>query len=160
MLIGMPGCGKSSIGLELARLTGRPLYDTDDMVIAAAGLSIPAIFDQYGEVTFRELEQRAVALAAESQGSIIATGGGTVLKAENCRLLSESGRFYFIERSLDKLHIGGRPLSVNLAALYKERLPIYSRLAHTIIHNDGTITQAAESVRKAHQEAKQGVTPC
>lgn len=152
VLIGMPGCGKSTIGAKLARLIARPLFDTDDMVMELAGMSIEEIFATQGETAFREWERQAVAQAAANCGAIIATGGGTVLKEENCRVLSQNGRFYFIERSLDKLPPAGRPLSINLPALYAKRLPIYQYLAAATINNDSTIEQAAQRLLAVHQK--------
>lgn len=152
VLIGMPGCGKSSTGAELARITGLPCFDTDEMVIELAGISIEDIFSRYGEAAFRRLEQQATMRAAASRGSIIATGGGTVLKEENCRALAQNGRFFFIERALHLLPINGRPLSVDLQTMYAQRLPIYQRLAHATIDNNDTITQAAMRVLQAHKK--------
>ena len=91
VLIGMPGCGKSAVGKELAAMLHMVLIDTDQMVEQADGRTIPEIFAQEGEQTFRDKETAAAKRAASMTGVIIATGGGMVLREENMRALAENG---------------------------------------------------------------------
>lgn len=83
VLIGLSGCGKSSLARRLARRLKRPLLDTDAMVEAAAGKSVARIFAEEGEACFRDWESRCAREAAAATGAIVATGGGMVLREEN-----------------------------------------------------------------------------
>lgn len=152
VLIGMPGCGKTVIGAILAKRMKRPFFDTDKMVEKMAGRSIPQIFAAEGEAVFRDLERQATMLAAYGQGRVIASGGGTVLDAKNGCALAKNGRFYFIERALELLPLEGRPLSIDVHALYTARLPLYASLAAATIYNDTTIEEAAKKIIALHIE--------
>jgi shikimate dehydrogenase len=155
VLIGMPGCGKSVIGKALATLSKRPLFDTDEMVEEMSGRPIVQIFADEGEAAFRAWECKATALAAGGAGRIIACGGGTLLNAENGRALSQNGSLYFIERDLELLPTKGRPLSIDIAALYAVRLPIYLKWAAQTIKNDASVEEAAQRVLAAHEARRQ-----
>lgn len=91
ILTGFMGTGKTSLGKLLAIKLGRPFVDIDKMIEEDTKLSIPKIFEQYGEQHFRELERLAVKELSERRGLVIATGGGTVKDEENLRLLKSSG---------------------------------------------------------------------
>ncbi|MCL1976031.1 MAG: AAA family ATPase [Firmicutes bacterium] len=150
VLIGMPGCGKTVIGQALASLSDRHFYDIDVLVHELSGHSVLHILNKEGEAAFRVWEYKATALAASFNNCIIATGGGAVLNEDNCRALAKNGRIYFIERALKLLPTQGRPLSVDLPALYKTRLPFYLSFAEEIIKNNNTIEMAAQLILKAH----------
>ena len=126
-LIGMPGCGKTSVGKALARLTGRPFYDTDEMIRLETGLNPADIIAEQGEAAFRAVETRALAHACRQSGAIIATGGGVVTRGENLDLLRANSRIVLLERPLDQLPTHGRPLSQaqGLEALWEKRQPLY-----------------------------------
>ena len=139
VLIGMPGCGKSTVGKLLAARTEKTLRDTDAMVEAAAGMAIPAIFAQQGEAAFRALETEAVREAGKQLRSVIATGGGSILKKENRDALRQNGVVVWLRRSLAALPRDGRPLSKDEAAvrrLYEERKPIYEFFADHVVDVD------------------------
>ncbi len=89
-LIGMPGCGKSTVGRLLAEKLGRPFMDIDAQIEAAAGKKIPQIFAEDGEETFRQLETRVLAEEAKKSGVVLATGGGVVTRPENLNLLKQN----------------------------------------------------------------------
>ena len=91
ILTGFMGTGKSSLGKMLASKLGRPFVDIDKKIEDDTQLSIPKIFERYGEAHFRELEKSAVKELSERRGLVIATGGGTVKDEENLRLLKNSG---------------------------------------------------------------------
>ncbi len=91
ILTGFMGTGKTSLGKLLATRLGRPFVDIDKKIESEQKLSIPKIFEQFGESHFRELEKSAVRELCERRGLVIATGGGTVKDAENLRLLKSSG---------------------------------------------------------------------
>ena len=137
VLVGMPGCGKSTIGKKMAVLQGKKFIDTDALVEQKAGKSIPDIFRQDGEDAFRALEAEVIETVGKEKGQVIATGGGAVLNLENVRNLKQNGTVVFIKRDIDKLATEGRPLSQaqDLEAMYKERLPFYEAAADTVMEN-------------------------
>lgn len=147
VLVGMPGCGKSTVGELLAEKTGRRFVDTDALIVERAGCSIPEIFARDGEAAFRDLEAQVVADTAKESGLIIATGGGVLLREENRRALRQNSRVIFLERDLSLLPSAGRPISQSrpIEDLYAERLPLYRAAADAVITNDGT---PEETVRR------------
>lgn len=138
VLVGMPGCGKSSIGRLAAERAGRAFYDTDDLVVEMAGCSIPEIFAAQGEAAFRDLEAKAVAQAARERGGVIATGGGVLLREENRRALRQNSRIVYLDRALDALPTDGRPISQTrkLEDIYRERLPLFTGVSDVTVAND------------------------
>ncbi len=159
VLIGMPGCGKSSVGEALAMQLGFDFVDTDQWIVQQEGRSISDIFAHDGEIYFREVEKAIVHRVATLQHTVIATGGGAVLNEENVALLRENGRLYFLDRALERLvTTDDRPLSSNRIALeqrYAERYPLYCRLCDVRIQADGTVNEVVECIRKeiAYDEA-------
>ncbi|MBR6258889.1 MAG: shikimate kinase [Oscillospiraceae bacterium] len=151
ILIGMPGCGKSTVAEALGRKTGRPVADTDELIVKSAGIPIPEIFKGEGEPGFRALETRAVSDAGKLSGHIISTGGGCVTREENYNLLHQNGVIVWIKRDLNKLPSDGRPLSQkgSLEEMYKAREPLYLRFADVEIENDGTPEETAERILDA-----------
>ena len=150
-LIGMPGCGKTTVGKHLAALTGRPLLDTDALIVEQAGLPIPQIFADQGEAAFRALETEALARAAGQSGAIIATGGGIVTQSRNLPLLRQNSLIIWLDRPLDLLKVDGRPLSQSrgVEALFAERAPLYRRWADHLYHNEDSAATAAR-IREEH----------
>lgn len=149
VLVGMPGCGKTTVAAALERLTGRKSVDTDSLVEEAAGMSVPDIFSEYGEAHFRELEAQAICGIAKEKGLIIATGGGAVLNPENVRALKGNGRIYYLKRELELLSLDGRPLSKSREALermFVTRDPIYSNCADAEILNNSSPESAARRI--------------
>ena len=152
-LIGMPGCGKSTVGRALAAKMGRPFFDSDEEIVRAAGVDIPTIFATEGEPRFREREADAIAaLAHTARGAVIATGGGAVLRGENLHRMRRSGRIYFLDRALENIRpTGDRPLSSSkdaLARRYEERYPIYCAAADLRVAVDESIEHSVETIRK------------
>jgi shikimate dehydrogenase len=131
VLIGMPGCGKTTMGKKLAAQLKRELVDIDAMIVEQEGRSIPDIFAQDGEEYFRTRETEAVKEAGKRTGVIISCGGGLPMREENHYPLQQNGRIYFLNRKLDCLATGGRPLSANrndLPQMYERRCPVYRSL--------------------------------
>ena len=91
VLIGFMATGKTSVGRIVAARLGRPFVDTDALIEAQEGRSVPSIFAEDGEAAFRRLEAEAVVRAAAPGGSVIATGGGVVLSRENMDRLRRHG---------------------------------------------------------------------
>ena len=148
-LIGMAGCGKSTIGQMLARETGKKFVDADAEIEALAGKPIPEIFETEGEDAFRKLETKVLADLGKQSGLVIATGGGCVTRAENYPLLHQNSRILWIRRDPDKLPTAGRPLSQRTAPamLYKLRLPMYKAFADAAVDNDGDIEETLTAVK-------------
>ena len=127
-LIGMPGCGKTSAGRELAKLTGREFADMDAEIVKRIGCSIPEFFAAHGEEAFRKTETEVLAEFSKRSGMIIATGGGVVTRSENRDLLRQNSTVVFLNRTdIDSLAKNGRPISQAKSAqtLSEERMPMY-----------------------------------
>ena len=148
VLIGMPGCGKTTVGEALAVLTGRDAIDIDARIVSRAGCSIPEIFAQGGESAFRALEREETAEAGKLSGKIILTGGGVVKDSRNYAPLHQNSRFYHLIRDLHVLPTDGRPLSqgADLAVMWAERAPLYARFRDAVIQNSGTIQETARLI--------------
>ncbi len=149
VLVGMPGCGKSTVGKLLAERLEKSFTDTDVLVEQAAGKTIPEIIAEEGEAAFRDREQAAVAEAGKQLSHVIATGGGAVLREENHRALRQNAQVVFLERPLQDLATKGRPLSQGgaaLAELYEQRLPLYRAVADVTVEVDDDPTVTCERI--------------
>ena len=138
VLIGMPGCGKSTIGKLLAERTGHSFVDADSEIVRISGKSIPDIFAEDGEAVFREWETKVLKELGKQSGLVIATGGGCVTQSRNYEPLHQNGKIIWIQRNLENLPTDGRPLSQNnsLEQMYRIRKPLYESFADYIIEND------------------------
>jgi shikimate dehydrogenase len=134
-LIGMPGCGKSTIGRTLAQKMGRPFIDIDERIEAAAGKSIPKIFAEDGEEAFRRLETHILGEETRKNGIVIAAGGGVVTRAENLPLLRQNSLIVYLTRELSELDVTERPLSqsIGIQMIAKQRLPLYKAWSDHVI---------------------------
>lgn len=152
VLVGMPGCGKSTVGFRLAQSLGRSFIDIDALIVEQMASSIPELFQRMGEVGFRDVEAGVIRRTASVQGAVMATGGGAVLRADNIEQLKENGRIYFLDRSLSLLPVGGdRPLSANVESLqriYRERYPIYCTECDTRVNADGAVDEVVNEIRE------------
>ena len=148
VLIGMPGCGKSTVGELLGQLSGRRIIDLDAMIAEKAGMSIPDIFAAEGESGFRRREHEAVLTAASQRGCIIVCGGGVVVTEANRAPLRRSGRVYQIVRELSALSREGRPLSLNadLGQMYSVRKPLYEMFRDASVINDRSPQDTADDI--------------
>ncbi len=133
VLIGMPGCGKTTLGKRLAARRGMDFIDTDDLIREQAGTDIPAIFAERGEAGFRNIEAAVIRSLESVQHTVIATGGGAILRDENVNILRANGQLCFLDRPLDALvTTADRPLSSNsdlLRQRYNERYDLYCAAA-------------------------------
>lgn len=143
VLIGMPGCGKTTLGKALADRLGRPFYDADAVLEQRTGRSIPEIFRCDGEAAFRALETQTLAELGKGSGAVIATGGGCVTRPENAPLLRQNGRVVWVKRPLDRLPVSGRPISqrMSAAAIYAQRRDCYAAFAAYTVENDGPLAE-------------------
>jgi shikimate kinase len=156
VLIGFMGAGKSSVGRMLARMTGLPRFDTDEMVAVRFGRTISQIFENYGEETFREAETETLRELSGKGRAVIVTGGGIVTLPENVELLRQLGIVVLL--AADEQTLFGRisrrtsrPLlrtenpRATVTGLLEKRLPLYRNAAD--IHVD-TSTLTHEQVAK------------
>ena len=148
LLIGMPGCGKSTVGKALAEKLGKTFVDADSEIIALAGKSIPEIFAREGEEGFRRYETAVLDALRRRSGLVVATGGGCVTQPRNYPLLRQNGTVFLLNRSLDKLPTDGRPLSQagSLREMYAVRSPLYARFADHSIDNDGALEETIRQI--------------
>ena len=156
VLIGMAGCGKSTIGRLLAKETGMTFRDADAHIEKLAEMTIPEIFARDGEAEFRRLETEVLSELGKQSGLVIATGGGCVTRGENHPLLHQNGRILWIRRDPGKLPTAGRPLSqkTDPAVLYEQRKPLYAAFADAAVENEGTLGEVLTAILNM-QEVKE-----
>ena len=151
-LIGMPSSGKSTVGKRLAKELNMSFVDTDTEIEKISGKTIPQIFALQGEAAFRDIESAVLAEISAKQNTVIATGGGAVLREQNLTLLRGNGTVYFIDRPLELLiTTDDRPLSSNRADLekrYNERYGIYCGAADKKVINDGDLDTVVSNIKE------------
>ena len=148
VLIGMPGCGKSTVGSLLANKLQRTFVDADTEIEKEAGMSIPEIFARGGEQSFRKIESTVLERLGKKSGLVIATGGGCVTIPENYPHLHQNGIMIYLNRSIDTLPTDGRPLSNkdNLEILYTVRKPLYEQFLDVSVANNGSIDDTVDHI--------------
>jgi shikimate kinase len=162
VLIGFMGAGKSSVGRTLARMTGLPRFDIDEMIGARFGLSVAEIFEKHGEEVFRAAETEALVGLAGNQAAIVVTGGGIVLRPENRRSLRELGTVIHLSAEEETLFArisrrSTRPLlrtedpRATVTELLRSRLPVYRQVADvevdtTLLSHEEVAEKILESV--------------
>ena len=146
VLIGMPGCGKSTLGRSLAEMLGRDFIDADPEIEKDAGKTIPELF-AVSEDFFRKQETRTTKRLAALQDKVLAMGGGVVLRQENISSLKENGLIIFLDRSPEDI-IGDvdtqtRPLLAagrqRIYDLYAQREALYRAAADVMVQNKGSM---------------------
>ena len=152
VLIGMPGCGKTTVGKALAEKLGRKFVDADAEIAKKANMSIPEIFAKEGEEGFRSREIKVLSELGKQSGLVIATGGGCVTQAVNHSNLHQNGRIFWLKRQISQLPTDGRPLSQkgNLEEMYRIRKPLYESFADVIIENE-TVEKTVQQIMEAIQ---------
>lgn len=142
-LIGMMGCGKTTLAKALALRSGRNLFSCDDEIEKEAGMGIPEIFNREGEKGFRTREGKCVQKIASRRGLIVDCGGGLVVCENNVLMLKRSCVVVFIRRPMDSimetLDTARRPLARDpeqFKKLCAEREPLYLGAADIIVDND------------------------
>ncbi len=143
-LVGMPGCGKSTVGRHLARQLGRRFVDSDTEIERHIGMPIREWFPVHGEDAFRDLEERVIDELTQQPGIVLATGGGAVLRPANRDALHDRSHAFYLRSTPEELfrrlrHDQQRPLlqvadpQKRLRELYRERDPLYRRVAHFVV---------------------------
>jgi len=150
VLIGMPGCGKTTVGKLLAVTMGRDFVDIDTMIAERAGKSIPAIFAEDGEAVFRKLESECIREAGARTGCVIATGGGAVTREENYAPLHQNGTIVHLTRPIDLLPTEGRPISqgTDRVLLWQQRKVLYEHFGDFTVANTAAPEETAERIKK------------
>ncbi|SKC81307.1 shikimate kinase [Maledivibacter halophilus] len=154
VLIGMPGCGKTTIGKLISKKLDIGFCDIDHYIEEKEGRSIPDIFKDNGEEYFRRLESKAVEQISQKSGFVISTGGGVIKFNENMELLKKSGIIIFINRKLENIisdiETDGRPLlkdgKEKLHKLYKERIDLYKKYSDHEVLNEGSLEAVVEKI--------------
>ena len=159
VLIGMMGCGKTTVGRILAHDLARRQIDTDSYIEAQTGRTIPDLFAAEGEDYFRRLETAAAEELAAQSGLILSCGGGLPTVDASIAPLYQSGTVFWLDRdpedTIDRLDVSGRPLAqqgkADFLARYAVRAPIYRRWAHHIIRGSSP-RDAAEQIKAILQK--------
>lgn len=153
VIVGMPGCGKTTVSALLAQKLQRQVIDTDAEIVSRAGMSIPEIFEKFGEEHFRKLETEVMRDFGKQGGLIISTGGGCVTRRENYPLLHQNGTIVWIQRDTALLSRDGRPISLrsDLDELYEKRKECYERFSDIIADNNGTVEDAVSAIMEELQ---------
>lgn len=150
VLVGMPSCGKTTIGNMLSKMINRQVIDTDSLIVEKIGMSIADYLKEHTEKEFRDIESECVKEASKSSSCIIATGGGAILREENVNSLKQNGVLYFINRDLNNLTpTSSRPFSSDLESLkkrYEERLPIYKKVCDIEVDNNDEINDVINKI--------------
>ena len=155
VLIGMPACGKSTIGYWLSQKIGYPLLDTDKYLEEKENRIISDIFSNEGEEYFRNLETKYLKELSEKEGLIISTGGGAVKKKENIDILKKNGIVIFLNREINdisKENHKHRPLLQdinNIQKLYDERIDLYKKYSDIIIKNNDDMSIIVDRIINA-----------
>ena len=148
VLIGMPGCGKTTLGKMLSKKIGYDFVDIDEMIEQKFD-KIENLFSK-GEDYFRQKETSCAKLASFMTHTVIAAGGGIITRSENMTAFAQNSIIIFLDRNVDEIkhniHYNIRPLlkddKEELIKLYNERYPLYNKYADIIINTNGTLDSA------------------
>lgn len=169
ILVGLMGAGKSTIGRQLAKRRKAPFYDSDKIIEERTGVNIPTIFEIEGEDGFRDREQQVIADLVSLSGIVLATGGGSVLRAENRANLRAGGSVIYLRATAEQLyarilHDKGRPLMQTanplqtLRDLLKVRERYYLEVADIVVPTGKQ--RASSIVRTITHKLKQQQDAC
>lgn len=150
VLIGMPGCGKSTIGKMLSEKLNKELIDSDVEIEKVINSKIKDFLSESNEEEFRNIESNVINNISLLNNKIISTGGGAVKRSSNIKSLKGNGLIIFIDRSIDNIKTDDtRPLSSNvekLNKLYKERYPLYKKACDYEVSNNGDIHDTVNKI--------------
>ncbi len=157
ILIGMMGCGKTTVGELLAQRLHKTLVDTDKLIEAREGMSVPDIFETQGEGYFRSVEVGVAQALSLRDDLIIACGGGLPMQEAAMAALKESGIVIWLDREagdiFDREDMSGRPLARQgreaFIARAEERKPVYEKWADAAVHDFTSPVSTAARVKEA-----------
>lgn len=160
VLVGLMGCGKSTIGRKLAKSLNVAFFDSDDEIEKAAGMSITEIFAQYGEPEFRRGEKQVLARLLDGPPAIIATGGGAFMDPDTRATIKEKAHSVWLKASLDTLmrRVSKKPTRPLLQkenprdimqSLIDARYPVYAEADVTCVTGNNSRERVMQDVMKA-----------
>lgn len=166
VLCGFMGCGKSTVGRNIARKTGKKFVDMDLYIEDKAGLTVSEIFDKFGEDGFRDMEHNACKELSQLKGLIIASGGGAFTFERNVSVFKGKDTIVLLDVPLSVIKYRLRNDKVRpllqrpdkdkaMQELYEKRLPIYKNAADIIVSGKNTPMKTAFTVIEAVKEAKE-----
>ncbi|MDU5723329.1 shikimate kinase [Clostridium butyricum] len=155
ILIGMPGCGKTTIGSILAKQLKIEFIDMDEYIQNTTSKTVGELFET-GEEHFRDIETKACIELAKKKNILISTGGGVVKRSENIGILKKDSIIIFIDRPVEKIlkdvDVSKRPLlkdgKEKIINLYKERYELYKKAADKVVLNDKNINEVIEKLHE------------
>lgn len=155
VLFGMPSAGKTTVGKLTAQALGKRFIDTDAEIERLTGKAPSQIITEKGEAEFRKTESSVIREIAKGNGTVIAVGGGAVIKEENVAALKQNGLMFRIDRALSSLSVKNRPLSQGkgINALYEERKDYYRKATDETVNNDGLIENTVKEIVKKYEAA-------
>ena len=150
-LVGMPSCGKSTLGRLLAKALGMPWLDTDAMIADNTGSSPAAIIEKQGEPAFRAIERQQVEAACARRGVVISLGGGAVLHPDNRLRLRQTAFVVWVRRNLADLNADNRPTlqALGAAEMYRIRQPLYAKTADFVVDNNNAVDDTLGAIMRA-----------
>ncbi len=161
VLIGLMGSGKSTLGKHIAQKTGKEFLDTDELIVQKAGKPISKIFEEDGEMVFRDLEAEIIEEASNKHDCVISTGGGAVLRDENIENLKKSGILFFLKASPETLYErvkdddsrpllkGDNPVGI-LRRILTARTPYYERADFRVNTENLSVEQGCEEILRLY----------
>jgi shikimate kinase len=165
VLVGMMGAGKTAVGRRLAAALDVPFVDADEAIVEAAAMSIPDIFELYGEAAFRDLERRVIARLIEDTPGVLALGGGAFIDEETRARLAGRCATIWLKADLDTLVartakkrtirpllLQGDPRTI-LGDLMARRYPIYALSEHTVVTGDQPLEEVVERLMELLESA-------
>lgn len=157
VLVGMPSCGKTTVGKLVAQKLSKTFVDLDSE-IQRGGKSPAQLIEECGEERFRAVEQAVAANFAKQHGLVIATGGGTVLNNQNVEALRQNGFVVWLQRDLQLLSTQNRPISkaVGVHQLFEQRKHLYASASHFVCQNDD-VQIAANKIVCAYENWQKNV---
>lgn len=148
-LIGMPGCGKTTLAKILSEKTGRPIFDLDNLILQKTKKTPEEIIRTDGECKFREIENSFCRTMCLEKGAILSCGGGTICTQENIKFLRSTCIVVFISCPLNALDISGRPLSEDgVEKLWKKRKNYYAECADIVYERDTDINILLKNIKE------------
>ncbi|MGF6906199.1 shikimate kinase [Fusobacterium sp. PH5-44] len=153
-LIGMPSCGKTTIGRILSEKLGKNLIDIDEEIVKEINMPIADYFRANGEKAFRDIETKVTKRISNIQNTIISCGGGIIKNKENIDHLKNNSIIIFIDRDVDKLFVSSdRPLSSimgTLEKLYNERIDLYLKYSDIQLTNNSLLEEVVDQIIQVH----------